>query len=160
MKLFLLILSLTVYKVTFCQENIFGTYELKSSMQDYKSYGTILTLNCDYTYTVSDSLSKHWGTWKLEKNETLILHIDTMTAHGKIEKYNTDVYYKIVNGQFFLAEKEYSKKSYKADISQGNESLKANNIPARLHYTEEGYQQWRKESISLYFEKILAFLCK
>ena len=160
MKLLLLFFSLTIHKLTFSQVNIFGTYELKNSLADYRTFGAILILNCDYTYTVSDSIAKHWGTWKLKENETLILDIDTMAANGRVEKYSAKVYYNIINGQISLAEREYSKKAYRADISQGNESLKANNIPFRFHYSNENYGKWRKGTMSLYYEKRQSFMCK
>ena len=160
MKLLLLFFSLTIHKLTFSQVNIFGTYELKNSLADYRTFGAILILNCDYTYTVSDSIAKHWGTWKLKENETLILNIDSMAANGKIEKYSAKVYYKIINGQFSLAEREYSKKACRTDLAKINEAYKANNFPFRFYYSKENYEKWRKGKRCLYYEKRESFMCK
>ena len=159
MKLIFLFLSLAFHKLTFSQDSIFGTYELKSSFPDYMLNGTILKLNCDYTYTCSDSIAKQWGTWKVKENESLILSIDTLQANGKTERSKAKVYYIIINGQFRLDEREYSKKAFKKDIKGGNEAMKANNIPFRSHYSEEGYEKNRKRTMSLYYEKKQSLIC-
>ena len=157
MKILSVLFYLAYATFTYSQSTIFGTYELKTSLQGDSTNGTILKLNCNHTYYRSDKISTDWGTWKLKGNEQFILSIDTMFANGRTEKHRVKVYYRILPEKLVLDEREYSKKEFKRFIK---EIQKNNNHGFRIKYSEIGYEKYRRYSINLYFERKTFFNCQ
>jgi hypothetical protein len=158
MKTLLILFALTSFKFSYCQDSIFGVYNIGTSLSGEKTHGTVLQLNCDHSYLRSDSIAKDWGKWELKDNNILILYIDTMSANGRTEKFEAKVQYKLIEQKLVLHDKEYSKKAFKDFIRYVNKNT--TNPMYKMRYSDESYEKYRLSTMNLYFERKETISCK
>jgi len=158
MKKLLIPLALASFKLSYCQDSIFGVYNIGTSLPGEKTNGTVLKLNCDHSYLRADSITKDWGKWELKDKDLLILHIDTISANGRTEKFQVKVQYKLIGQKLVLHDKEYSKKAFKDFIHYVNKNT--TDPMFKIRYSDETYEKYRLSTMNLYFEKKEIITCR
>jgi len=102
------------------QSKIQGQYKYFTEINEKLSFNQTLSLNCNKTFVIEDSTTNSIGkgTWKVKKDTTLILSIDSIVFQNSKSSKKMRLKYLIRNGQLYeevMTKRQYNKQNKKLD---------------------------------------------
>lgn len=157
MKGFIAVLALSFFFISLkAQLKLPGRFKYFTEKNDSLAFSYILDLNCDKTFKMFDSASNSTvtGTWYLEKDQEVIMSIDTTKLRSEVSNKKRKWKYLVKNDRLY--EKLMTKAEYEKQTKRLNKSISKHTGENSLF---EDYETFKAKQENRYLIKIETFSC-